>query len=182
MSGGPYYGKYRGIVLKPFDSGIPPKGRITVTVTVGGTPMEMVAEACTPYPGFYAIPPAQSGVWIEFEEGNLDKPIWTGCWWREGEITALLKPDIPPATAQTVVFAALPVGGVAAQATARLKMDSTTGDVTLESLIPPPPLGASVKLSATGIKITCGGNVIDIPLVGGIDLNNKALTILPGPP
>jgi len=178
MNDGPYYGKYRGVVLSPLDTGM--KGRITVTVTVGGTPMQVVAEACTPYPGFYAIPPAQSGVWIEFEEGNLDKPIWTGCWWREGEIASLLKPDIPPSTAQTVVFTALPVGGLATQATARLKMDSTTGDITLESLVPPPPLGASVKLSATGIKVTYGLNVIDIS-AKGIDLNNQALTILPGP-
>jgi len=176
MSCGPYYGKYRGVVISPMDLAM--KGRITASVTVGGTPLQVVAEACTPYPGFYAIPPANAGVWIEFEEGDLEKPIWTGCWWREGEVLALLQPDIPPTTPQTVVFTVAPTGGIPTKSAARIKMNTLTGDLTLESLIPTPPLAASIKLSATGIQITYGTNVIDISPVG-IDLNHKALTILP---
>src|SRR5262249_32667661 len=93
-----YYGKYRGTVVSPIDLGL--KGRITALVTVGGIPLTVVAEACTPYAGpgcgFYAIPPAGAGVWIEFVEGDLDQPVYTGCWWREGEVLAMLSPDLPP--------------------------------------------------------------------------------------
>jgi hypothetical protein len=83
-----HYGKYRGIVTQPVDSGT--KGRVTATVTIGGTPVPVVAEACTPFgglgSGLYAIPPTGAGVWIEFEEGDLNKPIWTGSWWSDGEL------------------------------------------------------------------------------------------------
>jgi hypothetical protein len=44
---------------------------------------------CTPYGGdgvgFYAIPPIGANVWIEFEGGNVNFPIWAGCFWAEGE-------------------------------------------------------------------------------------------------
>lgn len=181
---GSYYGKYRGTVINSADIGM--RGRITASVTVGGAPLQVVAEACTPYPGFYAIPPEGSGVWIEFEEGELDKPIWTGCWWRDGEVAAMLIPDVPastPATAQkTVVFSVSAAGFPAAVPSARLKLNTTTGEVTIESLMPPanPALPTAVKLSPTGLKITYGTNVIDIS-VAGIDFNRKALTIMPGP-
>jgi uncharacterized protein involved in type VI secretion and phage assembly len=31
--------------------------------------------------GFFALPAAGAGVWIEFEQGDPDYPIWSGCWW-----------------------------------------------------------------------------------------------------
>ena len=180
---GPYYGKYRGTVLNAADLGM--RGRITASVTVGGTPLQVVAEACTPYPGFYAIPPEGSGVWIEFEEGDLDKPIWTGCWWREGEIAVMLSPDMPPATPatahKTVVFSVLPVGYPVPLAipSARLKLDTVTGDVTLESLRPPanPGTPIAIKLTAKGVDITYGKNIIRMTAIS-IDFNNTALTII----
>jgi hypothetical protein len=39
------------------------------------------AEACVPYGALVALPPVATEIWIEFEEGDADRPIWTGCRW-----------------------------------------------------------------------------------------------------
>ena len=31
------------------------------------------------------LPPVGAAVWVEFEGGDLDYAIWSGCFWREGE-------------------------------------------------------------------------------------------------
>lgn len=80
-----YYGKYRGFVHRNDD----PKdlGRIQAIVPRlfdDKTPTGW-ASPCTPYAGpdqgLYAIPDLGSAVWIEFEEGDLSRPIWSGGWW-----------------------------------------------------------------------------------------------------
>lgn len=42
------------------------------------------AMPCLPFAGsgmgFFALPKQGAGVWIEFEHGNPDYPIWSGCW------------------------------------------------------------------------------------------------------
>lgn len=176
-----FYGKYRGIVLSSVDPGF--KGRLTANVTVCGSQFQVVAEACTPYPGFYAIPPEGSGVWIEFEEGDLDKPIWTGSWWREGEVLAMLSPDLPPpdptSAPKTVVLSVSPTNVGAPVPMARLKLDATTGTATVESLLPPasPATPTSVKLGPDGVEVSYGPHKIRMT-VAGVDVNNGALTII----
>ena len=48
------------------------------------------ALPCAPYAGtargFFAVPPIGAGVWIEFEAGDVSRPIWTGGWWATGEV------------------------------------------------------------------------------------------------
>ena len=43
------------------------------------------AMPCAPFGGngmgFFAMPTTGAGVWIEFEHGDPDYPIWSGCWW-----------------------------------------------------------------------------------------------------
>jgi hypothetical protein len=36
--------------------------------------------------GLHLVPPVGAGVWIEFEAGDVSRPIWTGCWWPEGKL------------------------------------------------------------------------------------------------
>ena len=171
-----YYGKYRGVVVSPVDPQL--KGRVQATVTVGGTPLPVWAEACTPLAGpgvgFYAIPPTGAGVWIEFEEGDLDKPIWSGCWWAEGEVMTVLSPDQTPpdpVSAPNTVVLRVP--------TARLKLDMLTGIATLETLVPPasPATPTAVRITPVAIEISYGINTILIS-PAGIVLNNGALTVI----
>jgi hypothetical protein len=84
-----YYGKYRGVVTDVDD----PRsiGRIRANVPEVLTDTESPwALPCAPYAGdgvgTYRIPPVGAGVWIEFEAGDLARPIWSGCWWSENEL------------------------------------------------------------------------------------------------
>ena len=87
--GGAYHGKYRGTVIDNHD----PHGLGRLRAHVPGALGDVEsgwALPCAPYAGhgtgFHAVPPAGAGVWIEFEEGDLSRPIWSGCWWRPGEL------------------------------------------------------------------------------------------------
>jgi hypothetical protein len=79
-----YYGKYRGTVLPMFD--VDTRGRLLVQVTdTHGPSFSGWAKPCLPWAGpsmgCYVLPPPGTNVWIEFEHGNPDYPIWVGCWW-----------------------------------------------------------------------------------------------------
>ncbi|HKH93514.1 MAG TPA: phage baseplate assembly protein V [Gemmatimonadaceae bacterium] len=80
-----HYGKYRGTVV---DNDDPRRqGRVKVNVP------EILADVdsgwalpCAPYAGdgsgAYAVPAVGAGVWVEFEAGDVSRPIWVGCWWQ----------------------------------------------------------------------------------------------------
>ena len=93
------YGKYRGIVLNNVDP--LNLGRIMATVpdVLGEVPTGW-ATPCVPYAGtgsgFFSIPPIAAGVWIEFEAGDVSRPIWSGCYWGVGEVPP--PPPLPPGT------------------------------------------------------------------------------------
>jgi hypothetical protein len=80
-----FYGKYRGFVIDNNDPG--KLGRLKVTVpAVLGDEVKVWAYPCVPYggnanQGFFFIPEKESGVWIEFEEGDPEFPIWVGTFW-----------------------------------------------------------------------------------------------------
>jgi len=80
-----YLGKYRGYVYAVED----PEGRGRIRAIVprllGEREPTGWAEPASPYAGpdqgLFTVPDLGAGCWIEFEEGDLSKPIWTGCWW-----------------------------------------------------------------------------------------------------
>src|SRR5260370_4658712 len=79
-----YYGKYRGTVLQNVDP--MQMGRIQVIVPdVSAVLPSSWAMPCVPIAGkqmgSYFVPQIGSGVWVEFEQGDSDYPIWTGCFW-----------------------------------------------------------------------------------------------------
>ncbi len=84
-----FYGKYRGVVTDNEDPNS--QGRIKATVPeVLGDVETGWALPCAPYAGdgigVYSVPPPDSGVWIEFEAGDVSRPIWSGCWWGDGQL------------------------------------------------------------------------------------------------
>lgn len=86
--GASYFGKYRGIVSDVDD----PENRCRIRATV---PALLGEHACgwalpaAPFAGsghgLVMLPKVGSGVWIEFEAGRLDAPIWSGAWWASGQ-------------------------------------------------------------------------------------------------
>ena len=83
-----YFGKYRGTITDNADS--LKKGRVKVDVPAVLHGETAWAMPCAPYAGkqvgFFAIPPAGTGVWVEFEGGDPSFPIWTGCFWADNEM------------------------------------------------------------------------------------------------
>ncbi len=86
---GRFYGKHRGIVT---DNRDPRRlGRLKARVPEVLEEVESGwALPCVPYAGggvgLHAVPPPEAGVWIEFEAGDVSRPIWSGCWWGEKQI------------------------------------------------------------------------------------------------
>lgn len=80
------YGKYRGFVTNNKD----PKriGRVKLVVpSVSDSHETNWALPCLPFggraqQGFFFVPEKDSQVWVEFEEGDINRPIWTGVFWQ----------------------------------------------------------------------------------------------------
>jgi len=100
---GRYYGKYRGFVVSNED---PQQiGRLQLRVpAVLGEQITGWALPCLPYgglsdQGFFSVPEAGAQVWVEFEAGDPDMPIWTGTFWQaNGDLPAEVQN--PPTTRQ----------------------------------------------------------------------------------
>ena len=101
-----FYGKYRGFVV---DNADPEKlGRLKLTVpsVLGKDVVTGWALPCLPYggdvnQGFLFIPENGAGMWVEFEEGDLEFPIWVGMFWsKPGGESELPKPNNPDGTEQ----------------------------------------------------------------------------------
>lgn len=80
-----FWGKYRGTVVQNVDPEMRGRLQCMVPDVLGPTPSSW-CEACTPLAGppgppmgTYMVPTIGAGVWIEFENGDPDYPIWTGC-------------------------------------------------------------------------------------------------------
>lgn len=86
-----FWGKYRATVVEINDPEY--RGRIRVTCPLVYGKLKNTDSLvkspwvlpCFPYSGSqnmggFAIPPVDSCVWIEFEQGDPDKPIWVGSW------------------------------------------------------------------------------------------------------
>jgi hypothetical protein len=83
-----FYGKYRGLVHRNDDPSDLGRIQAKVPEVLGDVPTGW-ALPCAAYGGkgigLFAIPPKGSGVWIEFEAGDVSRPIWVGTWWASNE-------------------------------------------------------------------------------------------------
>ena len=65
------------------------------------------ATPCLPYAGIqsgmYVVPEIGSTVWIEFEQGNPDYPIWVGCFWGSVADVPALALAAPPGVPQLLI-------------------------------------------------------------------------------
>jgi hypothetical protein len=96
-----FFGKYRGIVVDNLD----PEHRnriLAIVPDVSNVIPLSWAEACMP-PGHAYTPMFGAGVWIEFEQGDLDYPIWTGCFLGSALEVPLAAEVTPPGVPQTTI-------------------------------------------------------------------------------
>lgn len=100
-----FYGKFAGMVS---DNRDPLKlGRLQAIVPeILGEVTTGWAKPCVPYAGptsgFFSVPPVSAGVWIEFEAGDVSRPIWSGCFWGTGELP--MKPPGSPSEPTTHIW------------------------------------------------------------------------------
>lgn len=165
-----HYGKFRGTVLNNIDP--LQTGRIMVQVPdVSNILPSTWAMPCVPFggiqSGFYAVPDIGSGVWIEFEQGDSDYPIWVGCYWGTAADVPSLALAAPPGVAQVVVQT---VG----QNTLLISdVPGPTGGILLKTAS-----GAFISISDTGITIN-NGQGATIAMTGpAVIVNEGAMEVI----
>jgi uncharacterized protein involved in type VI secretion and phage assembly len=168
-----YWGKYRGTVMSNVDP--EQRGRLmTIVPDVLGQIPSTWAEPCVPLAGptgppmgVYLVPPIGAGVWVEFEHGDPDYPIWAGCrWGAQSDIPTLAKtgnPADPNIVIQTqgqntIMISDLP---------------GPTGGILLKTTT-----GALISISDAGITISNGKGAVITMTGPTVDINSGALTIL----
>jgi len=86
-----FFGKYRGLVTDNQDPLSLGRLRARVPEVLGDVETGWALPAA-PYAGagvgVYTVPAPDAGVWIEFESGDVSRPIWSGCWWGDGQLPA----------------------------------------------------------------------------------------------
>jgi uncharacterized protein involved in type VI secretion and phage assembly len=81
-----YHGKYRGLVVDNRDPENLGRLRVQVPSVLGEEVITGWAMPCVPYggnadSGWFVLPDAGAAVWVEFEEGDLEFPVWVGTYW-----------------------------------------------------------------------------------------------------
>lgn len=163
----PFYGKYRGLVSDVQDPMM--LGRIKARVPdIFGTEESGWAMACAPFAGggmgAFGLPKVGSGVWIEFERGDPDYPIWVGCWF--GVATDLPSELLAPPY-KKMIFKT--------EAGHKIILDDSPGigGITLETAS-----GQKVVLNAMGIQIDDGqGGTIELQ-GPQVSVNGGALQVI----
>jgi uncharacterized protein involved in type VI secretion and phage assembly len=161
----PFYGKYRGVVsanIDPLRSG---RIKALVPDVIGGDE-SVWALACVPCGvDRVAVPDIGTQVWIEFERGDPDYPIWSGCRW----------PDVLDAP-DPGLEGRQPAGTVVVAASAghTILIEDAAGHsgITLRSAT-----GARISVTDSGVVIDNGAGARIILTGPQVSVNNGALDI-----
>jgi hypothetical protein len=170
-----FFGKYRGTVVMNIDP--EQRGRLMCMVPdVLGVVPSTWAEACTPLAGptgppmgAYLVPPIGAGVWVEFEQGDPNHPIWVGCrWGLPADIPPLARAGLP--VSPNIVFQTL---GQHTLMVSDMPPTPVTGGIVLKSMT-----GAMIVVNDSGIYIQ-NGKGASIMMVGpNVTINNGAMVII----
>lgn len=165
------WGKYAGKVVDNDDD--EKMGRLQVMCGAVLGDAKVWALPCVPYAGpgvgSYFIPPVDAGVWVEFEGGDVSRPIWTGCYWAKGDLpTDATSADIKLIVTDSV---SLKIDDGSGEAELRNSSESKTtwsGDVVTEAGQAKHTIGASgvtsesaaslgkVEVSDSGVSVNNG--------------------------
>jgi hypothetical protein len=162
-----FFGKYRGKVennIDPMQSG---RIQISVPAVLGDGKLSW-AMPCVPFAGsgvgFFMIPPVGANVWVEFEAGNPDYPIWSGCFWGVGEVPAM------PAVEQMKLIKT---------DTITLTLSDLPGIGGMKLEVNPPAVATPLKLvfDMSGIEISNGAASVKLT-PASVSVNNGALEVI----
>ena len=160
-AGPAFYGKYRGIVTNNSDPERLGRIRATAQDVLGDRELGWALPAA-PYAGdgvgLYLIPPVGAFVWVEFEHGDPDYPIWSGCFWgrRDRLPGAPASPDVKVLKTASAVITLNDSGG---QASIQIE----TGAL-------------KIVMDAQGIELSNGAQKIKLSS-GSVTINDGALEV-----
>lgn len=165
-----YYGKYRGTVVNNLDP--LQQGRIQVMVPdVSALIPSSWAMPCLPAAGIqnglFAVPPIGAGVWVEFERGEADYPIWVGGFWGSPAEVPLLSHTAPPVISSMTLQTTLGNGLIVSD------VPGPTGGIMLKSTT-----GATLIVNDTGIYIQNGKGASLVMVGPSVTINNGALVVI----
>lgn len=169
-SGRKFYGVYRGTVVNNID---PLQiGRLMVLVPdAGGVIPSTWAMPCVPIAGkqmgTFMVPQIGSGVFVQFEAGDPDRPVWMGGWWGDvAEVPALALAGVP-GDPNIVIQTTLQNGIVVSD------LPGPTGGIMLKSTT-----GATIIVNDTGIYIQNGKGASIIMTGPTVTINEGALVVI----
>jgi uncharacterized protein involved in type VI secretion and phage assembly len=152
-----FFGKYRGTVTDVDAATL--RLKATVPAVLADQPTGW-CEPCVPYAGknmgLAFLPEVGSGVWIEFEGGDVSYPIWVGCYWRDGELPSDATPKV-----KTIVTSA----------GHKILLDDDAGTITISDANE-----NSVTLDSNGITLQRGGSKIEVG-DSEVNVNDGALEV-----
>lgn len=170
MSDKRYFGKYRGMVINNVDP--MQMGRLMVQVPdISGLIPSTWAMPCFPVTGkqmgVWVLPQIGAGVWVEFEQGDPDYPIWVGCFpGSAADVPALAlagNPLSPSIVLQTGLQNTLMISD----------MPGPAGGLLLKTTT-----GAMISINDVGITISNGKGAVITMMGPAIDFNAGAMTII----
>jgi hypothetical protein len=165
-----FFGKYRATVVNNVD---PLQiGRIQVLCPdVTSLVPSTWAMPCAPVAGInmgvFTVPMPGSGVWIEFEQGDPDYPIWVGGYWGIAAEVPLLAHLVPPAVPGITLQTTLKNGIIISDT------PGPTGGIMIQTTT-----GAMISVSDVGIIISNGKGAVISMLGPAVDINAGALTVI----
>jgi uncharacterized protein involved in type VI secretion and phage assembly len=164
-----YYGKYRGTVINVED---PMRmGRIMAEVPqVYGVLPSTWAMPCVAFAGIqsgeWCVPPLGAGVWMEFEQGDPNYPIWTGGYWGSAAEPPALAQIAPASVNHYIVQTSL-------QNTLQISdLPGPTGGILLKTTA-----GAMIAINETGIILSNGQGATIVMAGPTVTINAGALTV-----
>lgn len=164
-----FFGKYRGTVVNNVD--VMQMGRIMAIVPdVSAVALTSWCMPCVPVAGIqtgvFTLPPIGAGVWIEFEQGDPDYPIWSGCYWGSPAEVPALAHLVPPALFGITMQTTLQNGIVISD------LPGPTGGIMLKSTT-----GATIIVNDTGIYIQNGKGASIVMTGPTVTINAGAMVI-----
>lgn len=184
-----YYGKFRGKVINSIDP--ENRGRIAVTVAgVTGQNTSTWALPAAPYAepsqGLLVIPQPGASVWIEYEHGDPDYPIWTGGFWDQTEQLPQAASVITPGTRGfaleadgtrlTLAADRSEAGGIVLETEGKARVQVHRDKLVLDNA------GAKVTLESSGLTLEHGSGSLTLKVGNNkITISQSGISLEVGP-